>query len=139
VDADGVNVEKTKRRHVNAKQTIHTWRKMPKTVPIRKIAEVLTEQRRQMLKLANTELTAHQTLLLSLAFGVNKELGEMFGVELPNLEALIKEHNEIVYLEQLYKLNPDHEEERSITIEEERKEGRLAGMDSPEIGGHETS
>jgi hypothetical protein len=86
---------------------------MHRAISIETLLEALTNQRSFMLAMANTDLTNYQLNALSMIYNENESLANLLGVQdkVPSLTNLVKRHNEVVYLEKLYKDSPDEESE----------------------------
>lgn len=115
---------------------------MRKAISLEELIRALTHQRAYMLALANTDLNDYQTKALFAIYNENVALVNLFDIPVPDLLAIAKEHNEVAYLEQLYRRSPDGEE--SLHIEaadsETTSQQEITGsarMDDPEIRGDE--
>jgi hypothetical protein len=112
---------------------------MHRAISIESLLEALTNQRSFMLAMANTDLTNYQLNALSMIYNENEALVNLLGLQdkVPTLTNLVKRHNEVVYLEKLYKESPDEESEgygqTTQTIEGH------ARVVSPEVRCDETS
>lgn len=86
-----------------------------------------------MLALANTDLTDFQAKALGAIYSENVALVNLFGILVTDLVAIAKEHNEIAYLENLYRSSPDEESEGTTATIEEKEIGGSTGVDGSEV------
>lgn len=92
---------------------------MRKLIPIDELTKLITNQRAYLLALANTELSDYQTKVLHAIYNENVALVTLFGIQVPDLTAIAKEHNEIAWLENLYRSSPDEKGTAIIGNEED--------------------
>ena len=109
---------------------------MRKAISIEALQQALTNQRACMLALANTDLTEYQATALNLLYVENEILVNLFGIEIPTLQSIIKSHNEIAYLEQLYQNS--NEKRREITEIDETVETKQKEIHGISRMGHAT-
>lgn len=116
---------------------------MHKAISIHDLVEALTFQRTYMLVMANLNLNEPQMNALSLMYRQNEKLVELLGVPIPSLENLVRRHNEILYLEKLYRGSDEERSSDTIVIEDGQSINQeISGHSrvvSPEIGSDATS
>ena len=64
-----------------------------------------------MLSLSNTDLNDYQLKALCAIYNENETLVNLLGIKVPTLANLVQRHNEVVFLEKLYRSSPDEERE----------------------------
>jgi hypothetical protein len=84
---------------------------MHRAISIESLLQALTNQRSYILAMANTDLSNYQLNALGMIYQENETLCNLLGLleQVPSLTNLVKRHNEIVYLEKLFKESPDEE------------------------------
>ena len=85
-----------------------------------------------MLAMANTDLSNYQLNALSMIYNENESLVNLLGLQdqVPTLSNLVKRHNEVIYLEKLYKDSPNEESEGSTGQTTQTVEGNTRVVDS---------
>lgn len=108
---------------------------MRKAVSIEALVQALTGQRSIMLALASSDLTPYQSNLLALIFNENQNLATLLGLQVPELDQLIKCYKEVAYLEKLYEYEPTNEKASSNNVVsiDQKEEERTPGVDEPEV------
>lgn len=96
-----------------------------------------------MLALSNTDLNEKQLSVLLAIYNENETLVNLLGIQVPTLASIVQRHNEVVFLERLYRSSPNEESEGVVGIESGTNEttkqeiSGVARVDNSQVGSHE--
>jgi hypothetical protein len=116
---------------------------MRRAISIESLVAAITNQRSYMLALSNTDLNEKQLSVLLAIYNENETLANLLGIQVPTLASIVQRHNEVVFLERLYRSSPDEESEGVVGIEARTNEttqqeiSGVARVDNSQVGSHE--
>ena len=91
-----------------------------------------------MLALSNTDLNDFQLKALFAIYNENEALVNLLGIQVPSLANIVQRHNEVVFLEKLYRSSPDEEGSGSRSNNKTKQEiSGIARVVCPEVGSDE--